>query len=131
MSAEQAAELMNASMDRRYREQVTHTAQRLREMADDVERMGVEYGGDGPVRRTRVDAAHRIMHAVVYGLANAHLDGLVQAAGDADWHQQVAHQDADSRALRRVRALLDDPQADPRMTTLLRSALEPPEARHG
>jgi hypothetical protein len=72
-----------------YREKVAHVAQRLRDSADRLERAGLDVQDHGGVMPSYagdpyVHAAQRAVHEAMWGLANADLDGLVSAAGQAD-----------------------------------------------
>lgn len=70
-----------------YNRQVWRLAASLRELAEEVERRGVARPGFiGPhdEHPEYVDAAHRVVHTVMWGLANASLDGLISAASEAD-----------------------------------------------
>lgn len=70
-----------------YLEAVRHTANRFRDLADELERDGLNvdklatfnHSGD-----PHTAAAKRAIHAAVWGIANANLDRLVGAAGAAD-----------------------------------------------
>lgn len=62
-----------------YMDSVAHTAQRLRDTADRMEREGRVIPGG-----TFTGAARRVMHEFLWGIANANADGIVGAAEEAD-----------------------------------------------
>jgi hypothetical protein len=88
-----AAEKLNDRIQRdaeeRYRRAVQRTANRLRDLAEEIERDGMR------VRKTKLpdgtevpdygNAARDVVHAVQWGVANAHADRVVDAAVSADF----------------------------------------------
>ena len=66
--------------DRIYRESVAHVAQRLRDLAAEVERDGLRIS---EATEGHTLAAGRVVHSVTWGLANLNLDGLIRRAADA------------------------------------------------
>lgn len=67
--------------DRRYRDAVVTVADRLRDMADRVEREGLRIAGPG---RSYGKAASSAIHELTWGVANANVERLVSDAADAD-----------------------------------------------
>jgi hypothetical protein len=65
-----------------YERQVHSTAAMLRKAADDLERDALRV--QGPRGLSYTYAASRAVHTAMWGIANAHLDSIVSAAGDAD-----------------------------------------------
>lgn len=76
---------LQAHMDLTYRRRLAALADRLRELAESVETFGTRLTN---VRDPGVPdysrAARDVVHEVMWGLANAHLDAVVEAASDAD-----------------------------------------------
>jgi hypothetical protein len=78
----------------RYAKRVSDLAGRLRALADEVEREGrVSESTVYDPRTEHSVAAHRIVHAIMWGLANANLDGLILAAAEVDARTQAAQRD--------------------------------------
>lgn len=66
-----------------YADTVTKVAEGLRKLADDAEREGrhtTNHRGE-PDYAT---AAYSVLHAITWGIANLHTEGLVTRAADAD-----------------------------------------------
>lgn len=80
-------DLSLATHHRRYFEStVASAATRFRDLADEIERhaaRGLEHVPSLPPP-TYGDIAARITHTVAWGIANAHIDGIVSAAATAD-----------------------------------------------
>ncbi len=77
-----------AAASEQYADAVRHTAQRLRHLADEVERVGLRQDSPGAYRATSGPhsvTAQRVVHSVMWGLANASLDRVVRAAAEADY----------------------------------------------
>jgi hypothetical protein len=69
----------------RYDERLADIVRRLRRLADDVEREGSpreSFVGWRKGRRDYVYASQRVIHEVAWGIANMHMDLLVDAADD-------------------------------------------------
>lgn len=71
-----------------YLERLAHVVARFRDMADRIERVGQveDHGGVMPsyAGDPHVHAAQKVVHEVVWGVANSGLDTLVSDAGMAD-----------------------------------------------
>lgn len=80
--------------DLNYRETVSKAAASLRRTADRIEREGlsVRTGKSVSGALPYAYAAHSAIHEAVWGIANANLDGIVTAAGEAD----AAHTDKEA-----------------------------------
>lgn len=68
---------------KRFEAEIVQVADQLRRIAEEVEREGRRTtNAIGAPRFAR--AARGVVHAVMWGLANAHLDGLLLKAAEAD-----------------------------------------------
>ncbi|RKR92720.1 hypothetical protein BDK92_7198 [Micromonospora pisi] len=85
-AAEMAALTMHAEFTRdRFRTQVTRTAARLRDLADDIERAAGRIDSvPTPGVPSHVTIAGSIQHDVLWAVANMHLDQLATTAAEAD-----------------------------------------------
>lgn len=72
-----------------YRHEVIRVARHLRSLADEIQRDGLRVQprvtSSYDALPSYGDAAHRIIHNLHWGIANANLDGLIRAAADADY----------------------------------------------
>lgn len=69
-----------------FQKRATATAQHLRDVADRIDREVTQIRPGGVVLPDSpyTQAAQRIAHEFLWGMANANLDGVITAAGEAD-----------------------------------------------
>jgi hypothetical protein len=83
-------------MSDRYSAKVRRVAAKLRQVADDIERSATPPTDIHSLKANHARGAEDVIHKVMWGLANADLDGLVARARDADEAPGIAAEVDDS-----------------------------------
>lgn len=88
MVHEDLNEAIQSNLHRSYLRQVEHVVSRLRAVAEDIEHEGQRIARDRLPDGTEVPdysrAARDVVHLLHWGIANAHVDNVVDAAYQAD-----------------------------------------------